>query len=119
MSGLSARTYSCSGEGVRFLAGGSLTAGAGILVVVVLGKYFWMPFFLGAWRRSSSECTEDSSEDSSDDMVAALLWEEGAVYLGRVWWWKRDEVKSSGARLGINLGSASAATLNRLSTLGP
>jgi len=78
MSGLSANTYSWSGEGSRFGRGGDLgTGGAAAPGFGVFEKNLRMPFFLVNCKVSSSEGTEDSSEESSSLMVVELGREVG------------------------------------------
>ena len=75
MSGLSAKTYSCGGEGSLSGGGGDESAFLGFSVLgLTLEKNFSIPPFFLSWRSlSSSEGTEESSEESSDIMVL-MLW---------------------------------------------
>lgn len=81
MSGLSARTYSCGGDGDRFLGGGDGDLGD---CSDTLEKNFRMPPFLGApaslpASSSSSEGTgeseesEERSEESSSEAILQCL----------------------------------------------
>jgi len=77
MSGLSANTYSWSGEGSRFGRGGDLGTGGAAPGFGAFEKNLRMPFFLVNCKVSSSEGTEDSSEESSSLMVVELGREVG------------------------------------------
>lgn len=72
MSGLSAKTYSCGGEGS--LSGGGGDESAFLFLGLTLEKNFSIPPFFFSWRSlSSSEGTDESSEESSDIMML-MLW---------------------------------------------
>lgn len=75
MSGLSANTYSCGGEGSRFGRGGEAsTLGFADEVGGALEKNLRIPSFLVNWRSvSSSDGTEESSEESSELMLLVVV----------------------------------------------
>lgn len=74
MSGLSAKTYSCGGEGS--LGGGEGEAGAlgaaGFLET--LEKNLSMPSFFSSFRSSISEGADESSDESSSDIMLRAMY---------------------------------------------
>ncbi len=77
MSGLSAKTNSCGGEGSRFGLGGEGGARAAFDAFFLAGafeKNLRIPSFFFSWRSSSiSEGTEDSSDESSALMLFVVV----------------------------------------------
>jgi hypothetical protein len=79
MSGLSARTYSCGGEGSRFGRGGVFSLGSRAGFLSTLWKNFRMPWRSSNWMSDSSseggsesEETEESSEESSSAILEGV-----------------------------------------------
>lgn len=84
MSGLSARTNSCGGEGARCFLGGDSILGA-VPGCGAFEKNLRIPsFFFNCRSVSTSEGTSDRSEESAELMVVVLLYEVGfrVVHLG-------------------------------------
>lgn len=81
MSGLSARTYSCGGEGSRFGRGGDSGAFGAADGAGAFEKNLRIPFFLVNLRSvSMSEGTSDSSDDSSELILAVVVFEGGELF---------------------------------------
>lgn len=95
-SGLSARTYSCGGEGSLFGRGGEASTLAWGALRGALEKNLRIPSFLANCRFVSSSDgtslrTEESSEESSADILVVVV----VVVPGWGGWWKEgDEVRA-------------------------
>lgn len=83
-SGLSARTYSCGGEGSLFGRGGEASTLAWGALRGALEKNFRIPSFFANWRLvSSSDGTEERSEESSDILEVVVVVVLGGEVGGR------------------------------------
>src|SRR3954471_17642445 len=92
MSGLSARTYSCGGEGSRFGLGGVFSSGSSAGFWSTLWKNFRMPCRSSNWMSdSSSEGGSESEEieDSSEESSSAILEEVYADFVDGCLLWLR------------------------------
>jgi hypothetical protein len=75
ISGLSARTYSCGGEGSRGGGGGEASTLGTFGLVGTFEKNLRIPsFFLSCKSSSISEGTDERSERSEESSAILLLW---------------------------------------------
>jgi hypothetical protein len=79
ISGLSAKTYSCGGDGSRLGLGGVFSLGSRAGFLSTLWKNFRMPWRSSNWMSDSSseggserEEIEESSEDSSSAILVVV-----------------------------------------------
>lgn len=72
-SGLSAKTYSCGGDGSRLGRGGDSAFGLEVAAGAALEKNLRIPsFFVNCRSVSTSDGTSDNSEDSSELMLVVV-----------------------------------------------